>query len=270
MADIISIVLPDGSARRLGNNRPSKLNMRALPLYGTTPSTPLIPRSEWKGLIDAQGNSLDSGFLPPCHDQDGIGMCNCSATTGAMESQRSKQGLPFIELSAGDLYHRISGGRDDGSTLEDGLHESMSVGVATTKTTPYLDWRKEHQGAAEERKSYRVLEAFLAPDFDHCMSGVLSGFDLISGILWYDNYTPDRDGWLPIGRGNSGGHAVHGFKGVYRGSDFGIAHQNSWTTQFGINGKCVFPERCYQDESIGGWWLVRAVTDEGGVIVSGG
>ena len=143
----------------------------------------------------------------------------------------------------------------------------MRTGLASVEIVPYLDWQRQHPGASEDHKNHVVLEAFLCPTFDHCMSAVLQGFDLISGILWYSNYKPDSDGWLPAGRGNSGGHAVHGYKPTYRGNTFGIWHKNSWTNSWGyshndIGGLCVFPESAYRGP-VGGWWAIRSITDTG-------
>jgi len=263
------ITLPDGTTRKLGNN-PGPVRL-AWSTFGETGNVKVIPRSEWKGLVDAMGGpGLDSPFLSPVHDQDGIGMCNASATASAMESQRMKQGLPLVMLSGGDLYHRICGGGDNGSTLEDGIAAAMRQGVASVKACPYMQWEREASGAAADRKNYRVLEAYLCPTFDHCFSAVLQQFDLISGIWWFDSFMrTDADGWLPAPAGKKGGHAVHGYRATYREKtriEYGIAHKNSWQTRFGVNGCCVFPESCYQSRDIGGWWAVRSVVDEGGVI----
>lgn len=270
MATLDEITLPDGTTRKLGNN-PAKPRLGALPVYGSVPTTPLIPRSEWIARIDQMGNDWGDPFLSPVYDQNGIGMCNASATCSAMEYQRAVQGLSYFNLSAGDLYHRISGGVDQGSTLEDGIAAAMREGVAKTATVPYLDWRRSYSAAADDRKNYRVLEAYLCPTFDHVMSAALMRFSLVSGIWWYDSYSQvDADGWLPRAGGGRGGHAVHGYKPAYRGGggvvEFGIRHKNSWTQQWGVRGLCVFPERCYQSHDIGGWWAVRSVVDEGGVL----
>ena len=198
---------------------------------------------------------------------EGIGVhnCNASATTAAMEARRAKQSLDYIKLSSGDLYGRINGGSDSGSLLEDGLSESMSTGVASVKTVPYLEWRNINNGAIE-RPKYRVLEAFLCPTFEHVFSAAAGGCDIISGILWYSNYTPDSDGWLPSPYGQAGGHAVYGFAPTKRRNTYGIIHQNSWG-QWGYKrrGFCVFPESVYNN-AIGGWWAVRSVVDEGGIV----
>jgi hypothetical protein len=259
-AKVISIIDEQGIERFLGNNpAPVRYTWRT---YGDVPQTPMVPRSRWKELIAALPPGPDAWYLPPTHDQDGAGMCNCSATAGALEASRGKQGLPYVSLSGGDLYHRICGGSDRGSMLEDGLRESMAVGIASTTVVPYMDWQRSHPEAAPDRARFRVLEAFLCPTFDHCFSAALEGFDLISGVMWYNNYKVDSEGWLPRqGRGGGGGHAVHGYKPAVRGDTFGIWHQNSWTSQWGLQGRCVFPEDMYEGP-VGGWWAVRSVTTE--------
>ena len=265
---LTEVELADGTFRRLGNNAPDPGLLMSAPVYGETGKTPLVPRSEWKARCDALGLGPESRFLPPTHDQNGIGQCNADATTGAMESQRAKQGLVYVQLSAADLYSQINGGRDNGSTLFDGLRAASEVGVGTAATCGTVWKRGNWKGPvpASERARFRVLEAFLCPTFDHCFSAVLMEFDLISGIYWYDSYTPGEDGWLPRGRGSSGGHAVHGYKPTYKGDRFGIWHQNSWSPRWGLNGRCVFPEDVYTSGGIGGWWAVRQVVDEGGVV----
>lgn len=260
------IVLPDGTTRRLGNIIPTVGLTKAWPVFGDVPDTKMLTEEQLKAAAISAQEAFANPLLPPIHDQDGIGMCNCSATAAALEDTRTKQGLPYVSLSGGDLYQRISGGRDQGSLLEDGLAVAMSQGIAATSVVPYLDWRGENQGAAESRKRYRVLEAFLCPTFQHCASAVAGRFSLISGVMWFNNYKPDGDGWLPMrGSGGGGGHAVFGHTLVIRGSDLGIAHDNSWTVQWGVRGMCVFPKPMYSGP-VGGWWAVREVVDEGGIV----
>lgn len=260
---MISFIDESGVQRFLGNLEPRNDLLKSWPVFGDVPETPMIPRSQWDQ--HCRDPFQPHPFLPPVADQDGIGMCNASATCTAIEYVRASKGLPHVQLSGGDLYMRICGGRDQGSLLEDGLAASMSGGVASTATVPYLDWRGENPGAAAERAKYRVLEAFLCPTFDHCMSAVIAGFPLITGIMWYSNYKPDADGWLPPPRGSAGGHAIFGFSPCKRGNQFGILHQNSWGTGYGRHGQFIIPETAY-GRQIGGWWCLRSVTDEGGVI----
>lgn len=261
----------DGVVRRLGNLVPKKGPAKTWAVYGSTPQTPVFDRADWRGFIDILGSTgPESNTLPPVHHQRDTNMCNCSATAGAMESQRTKQGMEYRPLSAGDLYHRICvNGGDNGSFLEDGIRAAMREGVASTGVVPYLDWRTNHGKAArEDRANHRVTKAYLCPTFDHCISAVIQGYDLISGIAWFRNYRPDGEGWLPRPAGGSvGGHAVHGYKATYRKFGgryaYGIWHQNSWGDEWGLGGRCVFPEWTY-DGVVGGWWAVVQVvqTDE--------
>jgi hypothetical protein len=259
-----SVLDHNGIERCLGNLEPP-VGLRATwTVYGDTRQTPLFSRSIWPELIAAMNSGLDHPDLPYVHDQGQVGQCNADATAAAAEFCRAAQGLPFVKLSAADLYGRINHGGDNGSLLEDGLAEMTAHGIGTAATAGLL-WRPGGPRATDlERALYRALEAFLCPTFEHCMSAVLAGFALISGVLWYGHYTPGANGWLPRPAGSPvGGHAVMGYKPVMDGSRFGIAHQNSWTAQWGHGGRAVFGEEMYT-RAVGGWWAIRQMTTERG------
>ena len=265
------IVLPNGERVRLGNRPSEHGKLKASwTEFGTTPEQRMIPRPEWDGLIAQYEPGPLHSFLQPTHYQNGVGQCNADDTTALIEFCRAVQGLPYVQLSAADLYARINGGRDEGSLLEDAMAEVIRNGVGTAATCGTLWKRGEFRGeaGAAERARFRVLEAYLCPTFDHCFSASLQGFGLSTGIPWYDNYTPDADGWLPRPSGDSGGHAIFGYKPAKRGTAYGIWHQNSWGESWGLKGKFVIPESAYQGGGIGGWWACKAVVDEGGVVPS--
>jgi hypothetical protein len=260
------ITLPDGSVRRLGNIAPAAGLDPTWQTYGESPKTPLIPRSEWPARM-AGFDGPEMAGLPPVHDQNGVGQCNADGATAATEFVRGRQGLPYRRLSGADLYSRINGGRDQGSLLEDGMAELLTNGVGLASTSGELWKSGSWKGAAspEERAKFRLLEAFVCPTFDHVFSAVLEGFAVVSGIAWYDGYTPGPDGWLPRPSGRSGGHAIFGYKPAARGGEYGVWHQNSWGERWGLKGRFVIPESAY-DGPVGGWWAVRSAVDEGGVI----
>ena len=201
-------------------------------------------------------------YLPPVHDQDGRGQCNCSATCTAIEAAREIAGQSYVYLSAGDLYSQINGGRDQGSTLEDGLDCAMRSGVATAQTVPYVWDGRRHSDAKTlgERKQFRVVEAYLCPSFDHMCSALQSGFVVVEGLMWRDNFKPDSDGWLPSrGAGGAGGHALCGYGVSQRNGTWGIKTRNSWGVTWGNGGNCVIPEPLFGDQ-ITGYWAIRSVT----------
>lgn len=270
--DLDEITLIDGSVVRLGNliPDPNRTRLASFPVFGDTPQAKLVPRSEWDALIAAYPPGPSDPFLPPVHNQNGVGQCNASTTTLLAEYLRARQGLPYVRLSAADLYHRINGGTDRGSLLEDALAEMLANGVGTVDSCGYL-WKNgswKGPASAAERARYRFLEVYECPTFDHCMSAVLCGFGVNTGILWYDNYTPDADGWLPRPGGRAGGHAIMGYKPAKRGDQYGIWHQNSWGADWprvGSGGRFVIPESAYTGP-VGGWFAVRSIVDEGGVV----
>lgn len=263
------ITLPDGSKRKLGNIIPTRprIRMAAAPVYGEVSTETLIPRSDWKQRIADLPASFDHPFLPYVHDQDGIGECNCDATTAAAEFKRKMQGLPDVKLSAPDLYDRINGGSDNGSLLEDALHEATVGGLATVADAGgnFVWHRGQKRASSDQRRPYIVLQAKLCPTFDHVISASLRDEPLISGIMWYDQDDLDKNGWLAHrGRGNNGGHAIFGFKPAYNGQDFGIIHRQSWGTQYypQFNNCFIIPEARYAGD-VGGWWALTSITDEG-------
>jgi hypothetical protein len=258
---MISFIDDNGVERFLGNLVPTRAVNEILqaPIYGDTSECPMLARSEWPGNCRT---SLEDAFLPPVHDQDGIGMCNASATAAAIEAARATQGLPYVALSGGDLYGRINGGSDRGSMLEDGIRAATTKGVAPVSACPYLDWRRRAV-TDDQRAPYRVLKAYLCPTFDHMFSASIAGFELIVGLMW-GNFKTDSDGWLTGGGGGSG-HALYSYAPMMRNGKYGLATQNSWTPNWGVNGRCVIPESFF-GSAIGGWWAVGSVVDEGGVI----
>lgn len=258
------ITLPDGTTRRLGNRIPVKGLEHQWPVFGEVPNTRVFPRADWdKLLANYEDLGPDHPFLPPLHDQNGVGQCNADASTLIGEFCRGVQGLEYIALSAADLYEQINGGADNGSLLEDGIRAMMATGVGTAAKCGTLWKRGQYTPATgPERAKNRVLEAFLCPTFDHCFSATIQGFGLISGVPWYGNYNPMDNGLLPAGRGSSGGHAIGGYKPTKLSGRFAIWHQNSWGKWGPLNGRFAMAEEHYTD-MIGGWWAVRSMTDEG-------
>lgn len=263
---MISIRDDSGVERFMGNIEPPQGLVKSWPIYGSTPETNLIPRSEWPKLVAQLPEGPNHPFLPYVHNQGQVGQCNCDATTALAEFTRAMQGLPFVKLSAADLYARINGGADNGSLLEDAMHEMLTRGVGTADTAGLIWKRGQKLSPDSERARFKALEVFIAPTFDHFFSGLLEGCAGVSGIMWYPNYNPDAEGVLPRGRGSPGGHAFLSYKAnILRTGEPSCWSQNSWTPQYGLQGRFQAPESAY-GKQIGGLWMLRSITDEGGVI----
>lgn len=257
----IAITNPVPHQRAMGNIPPPENKLKFAWQEVGTPNVPMIDRDKWK-------EADLSVFLPAVKDQDGVGACNAFATITCVEAARKQAGLKYIRLSPGYLYGNINGGSDNGSLLEDALAWMTENGTCETTIIGDLDWRggrRKPAAAVTNAKQYRILEAYLCPNFAAMASALQQGFFINEGLLWYDNFTPDRDGWLPSsGRGGAGGHALCGYglakRTLANGTvQWGIKTRNSWSASWGVGGNCVIPESLF-GKSIGGFWAVRAVS----------
>ena len=253
-----------GVVRALGNLTPTSAISSDWPVFGSTPDQKIIVRTKWKEYVpDEADNYHPHALLDRVHDQSNIGMCNCSATAALIECCRKAAGLEHIALSGGDLYRRISGGSDNGSLLEHGLREAIKNGILPVSLCPYLDWRTNY-GHQNERLKYRMIECAVCPTFEAFYSAMIQGWFGISGVPWYNQYSPDSKGWLPVqGGGGWGGHALLAYKPTRRGNLYGVWNKNSWTPKWGLKGTCVITENGYNGP-VGGWWVGKLVVTEQG------
>jgi hypothetical protein len=229
--------------------------------FGASASVPLIDRAKWRDVNY-------ENFLPPVYDQDGIGQCASSSACTLLETGRAIAGMPHVHFSAGDLYSRVNGGRDDGSMLEDNMAELVKNGACEASLVPYVWDHRSHNTPAvvANRAKYKVVEVYTCPTFDALVSALQQGFVGQEGLLWYPNYKPDSSGWLPRGVGRPGGHALMAYGAVKNPhtGEWGILTRNSWSEGWGRHGNCVIPESAF-GRDIGGFWVIRAVTETAGL-----
>lgn len=142
--------------------------------------TKIIPKDQWKPV------TLES-WLGPVKNQKQTNSCCPHAATTALETAQNMSGIEIPnELSPGDLYRRINGGSDNGAMPEDALKKLRDEGVATTKTCPPLEFRREMPGAAAERPFNRIDE-YLHCDGELATGSALqAGFIVFGGLWWGD------------------------------------------------------------------------------------
>lgn len=256
-------VIIDDVKRPLGCILRSSQPGEIYPVFGTERSrSRLIPRAEWKP-IDF------SHLVPKILDQDGQGACNAFASVQALHVLRNAAGLPFVELSAGNLYGRINSGVDRGSVISDAIMELEKNGVCPASIVPQLEWRPSRWPSSwrSEAKKFRVLEAWDCPTFDHLASAIQLGFPVNLGILVGNNFRPDSTGWVPDYRRGGGGHALCGLGLVFdQKRGWGIKVVNSWGTDWGLSGFAIVPESYFKNTPFTDAWAVRGVVDPEGAL----
>jgi len=220
-----------------------------------------IPREKWKP-IDF------SSFVPEVLDQDGQNSCNAFASIQAMHVCRAMIGLPYVKLSPGNLYGRINGGVDRGSTLSDALKELKANGVCRSSIVPIYEWnpRKWPSNWKDDAKKFRITEVYDCPTFDHLASAILQGFPVNLGVMVGRNFVVEKDGWLRDYNGGYGGHAICGVGLDYHSTrkTWGIKIVNSWGSDWGVNGFAILPESYFKGNWFNDGWAIRVVVDPEG------
>ena len=229
------------------------------PVFGERGPARILPRSEWQPCDY-------SYFITRVLDQDGQGACNAFASVQALHFLRAQMGLPYVELSAGNLYGRINGGRDQGSLLSDSIRELEQRGVCRAELVPHLVWQPSRwpPGWEQDAQRFRVTEAWDCPTFEHIASAIQLGFAVNIGILIGRNFDPGPDGWVPDRQGAAGGHAMCVVGLDRRGSTWGVRVVNSWGPNWGKNGFAIIPESYFRNTVWTDGWAVRVAVDPEG------
>lgn len=185
----------------------------------------IIPSSEWSKYV---GASL-RGFVTEVLDQDGVGSCATEATAGCMMITRAYHGLPHVALNPWFIYHHTSGGRDNGSSIDDNLQFFMKYGCAPAEVWPRDEgWnRKPSNAAYSAALNFRVQEVFDITTVNEMVTALLKGFAVVYG---------------------ANGHAVCKVEHLdeKRGLDL-----NSWGTDWGDGGFGVWASYRSVDFSYG-------------------
>ena len=140
----------------------------------------IIPRQEWADY------AADISLRPHVHsmlDQDGVGSCAFESTCGATMIVRSILGLPHVVLNPWFGYHTTSGGRDQGSSIDDNLAFMRQYGCASEEAWPRSKgWRtKPSEEAWADALYYQIEEFYDVTSIDEMVSCLLHGFPVIYG-----------------------------------------------------------------------------------------
>jgi hypothetical protein len=123
----------------------------------------IIPRSEWRPLIDERkrfGVSVRQ-LVDIVFDQDGVGSCASEAATQTLQLTRKKQGKGFVQLNPWFVYHTVSGGRDQGSSIDENMRFLMERGIASEAVWPRSKgWQAVPSEAAYQDAATRTLKEF--------------------------------------------------------------------------------------------------------------
>ena len=172
----------------------------------------VIPRAKWPNFI-AQQPGLES-CVTEIFDQDGRGSCASESTTQALQIARAFAGREWVQLSPWFVYHTVSGGRDNGSSIDENLEFAREHGIAPMSLWPRdKGWRSNPSTeAVEAAKLYRIDEYFDIASIEEFGTALLLGMPVVYGRK---------------------GHAICAVRLLDKNT---ILYANSWDKSWGMNG----------------------------------
>lgn len=216
--------------------------------------TPRIPRTSWR-------NTNFRSLLQFMFDQDGTSSCVGHGAVAALMRARAKMGLKFQRLSTCYCYAQINGGSDQGAVVGDALVQLKNGGTCLEGTVPegMIYTRQIPKLADVEANRFKIEEAYDAPTFDDIGSLLQLDIPVAFGVQIGRAFTPDSQGIIPGLRGSGGGHCMCAIDTVQINGQWYLVVQNSWGTQWGLQGICFMPESYFVESD--NWGVVCAKPD---------
>jgi len=140
----------------------------------------IIPRDKWAGLI---GQVNLRPFVGQILDQGDVGSCATESTSQGAMIVRAIEGKHFVLLNPWSIYRITSGGRDNGSSIDENLQFARDYGILPESywprskgwwATPPADWKAV---AAD----YRIDEFFDIGTALEFGTSLLRGFPVVFG-----------------------------------------------------------------------------------------
>lgn len=255
------VITPDGEKRFLAAlPTPSDHIMRALPTYEGA-GFDMIPRSAWPTHQFSR-----RWTVVPILDQNGRGACLPHSWARRCMLARVRSGAPFVKFSPWFLYTLINGGVDAGSNAGDALQALKTTGICHWESVPYLTIRPRgySQAAMSEAAQNKLGDAVRITSFEEAVSAAYFGWDICFDVYAGSFFNTDSRGIVPRRRGPNNHEVGAGeeFKLLPDGTPL-IGGDNSWGTQWGMNGFCYYLEDTINDsqETYAVRWMAQDPTD---------
>lgn len=148
------------------------------PLFGSR--IKVIPRSDWATYT---GKVSLRPFVREVLNQGRTGSCASEASTQSLMIIRAFAGLPHISLNPYFVYHTVSGGRDQGSTIDSNLKFLREVGCAPISVwSRDQGWqRRPSAEAVEAAKPFRIVEFYEIRTVEEMVTSLFLGFPVVYG-----------------------------------------------------------------------------------------
>ena len=181
-------------------------------------------------------------------DQGSIGRCVATALSSIIEYYNYKQHGDDTEMSPGYIYGNRSNSKhkESGMIIRDALDVVSKFGDVFCHEFPYdveapeiiKYYNKEAERLYEVGRPHRISEYCRVSTVGAAKHALMSGTPLLMAMDWYEDMNVNKDGVLETNyEGYCGGHCMF----IYGWNEYGWKVQNSWGTNWGIDGCFILP-----------------------------
>ena len=211
---------------------------------------------------------------PPVYDQGQLGSCTANAIAGAIDFERQRQKMEFMNPSRLFIYYneRVIEGTansDSGAMIRDGIKTIAAQGACPEALWPYFINKfavKPTSHCYAEAAQHKTIQySRVAQDLHSMKSCLASGFPFAVGFTVYSSFEGDtvaKTGKVPMPGPKEavlGGHAVLAVG--YSDSSQRFLLRNSWGSSWGINGYFTMPYEYLTDPNLADdYWTIRLVS----------
>lgn len=235
-----SRIIIDGKEFGTGLMTPPKRPLTFRPLSSAI--RPLSKQTIAQWIADPR-RTPSSKLFPPDRfiaDQGPRGSCNGHAAAKALEKNRVLLGMKHVSLSGSCLYSHVSGGRDNGSMLDDGMEALMKIGTCSWDRFPVEEYRQDRMSgeAWAECELYQARECYRLDTEIDMASALVSNFMVVVAVHAGRNFMRlDATGLAGSDSGN-GNHACNVSDVAIVNGELRFRLDNSWGLSYGDNGSC--------------------------------
>ena len=259
-----------GEPRKLGLLLPKQ---RVTSFARFRDKVPVMDLAQIRKIIDDPARKNGRKRFGPEYtkNQNGRGACNGYAEAGAAERARVRRGLEHIKLSGDFAYSQMNGGRDQGSMLDDGMRNSMKVGICSEDLVRKHNLRWEYRAdrfpkdCYEEAERFKNWECYSIETEQELYTALALDFDCVVAVQAGGRGGLDQYGIVQWGNG-PGNHSVMTDDVVYDARLGGLKCdlQNSWDVTWGDQGRCyvTFERQLRQTVNCHGFYAVRSSIDD--------
>lgn len=238
MAEKVETIVIAGEERRLGCLSPVLLGKPLLKAPLWADKKPTFTLEELKARPVNRRGVYGPKFVK---NQRSRSSCNGFSNAAAVAKTRHLRGQEWVALSGAFAYSQMNGGRDDGSTLDDGMEVCQRIGIAPESFGGWdRIWKQDYgNDAYEAARRFKVEEALVINSDLELASAILC--DYIPVVAVHVGSDFDSAGTDGVSRGGAGvgNHSIHldGFKWSESLNCLIYDNEGSWGAGWGDQGR---------------------------------